>query len=64
MGSKITSRPISLIVFLVFYIASAIVFWKMIEDGPTTPRLIAAVAFAVAGVLWTLIYFRAGKVKD
>jgi|GEM_PF-2049894 len=64
MKSKITSRPIALIISLIFFFASAIVIWKMIEDGSTAPRMISAMAFATAGVLWAIIMIKAGSAKE
>ena len=61
MNSKITSRPISLIIALIFIFAAAIVTWKIIADGSTTQRLISAIGFAVAGILWIIILFRGNK---
>jgi len=64
MRNNTISRPIALIVCLVFYFASVIVFWKIIQDGSTTQRIISAIGFALAGVIWTVIYFNSRKVKD
>lgn len=64
MKTRITSRPIALIISLIFLFASAIIIWKMIEDGSTVPRMISALAFAIAGVLWTIIMIKAGSAKE
>jgi len=64
MKNKIISRPIALVVSLVFYFAAVIVFWRIIEDGATTQRMISAIGFALAGILWTIIYYRPRNVKD
>lgn len=64
MADKKISRPVALIVALIFYFASVIVFWKIIADGSTTQRMISAIGFAVAGVLWTIIYLKSKNAKD
>jgi uncharacterized membrane protein len=64
MKSKITSRPIALIISLIFFFASAIMIWKMIEDGSTTQRMISAVGFALAGIVWTIILIRAKGIRE
>ncbi|KPJ58954.1 MAG: hypothetical protein AMJ46_13045 [Latescibacteria bacterium DG_63] len=58
MKSKIISPPIALIISLIFYVASAVVIWKIIEDGSTAQRTISAIGFALAGVIWTIILIR------
>ena len=64
MKSRVTSRPVALITCLVFYSASVVVIWKIVEDGQTTFRLISAVGLALAGVIWTWIVFRGGSNPD
>ena len=64
MKDRIISKPVALIISLVFYIASVIVFWKIVEDGSTARRLISAIGFAVAAILWTAIYIRSRGVRD
>jgi uncharacterized membrane protein len=64
MKNKITSRPVALIITLIFFLASAIMIWKMIEDGSTTQRMISAVGFALAGIVWTLILIGAGGIRE
>lgn len=32
-----------------------------IEDGSTTQRLICAIGFSIAGILWIIILFRGSK---
>jgi hypothetical protein len=58
MKGNITSRPVALIISLIFYIASAVVIWKIIEDGSTARRMISAIGFALAGVIWIIILIR------
>lgn len=58
MSSKIVSRPVALIILLIFYFASIVVLWKIIEDGSTTRRLISAIGFMLAGIIWTVIFVK------
>lgn len=61
--NRIIKRPIAVIVSIVFFFAAAIVTWKIIEDGATTQRMISAIGFALAGVIWAFIHIRSGKTK-
>jgi hypothetical protein len=58
MQSKITSRPVALVISLIFILASLVMVWKIIENGPTTERMIPAIGFTIAGVIWLVILFR------
>lgn len=62
--SKTIRRPIALVVAIVFFIAAAIVTWKIIEDGATTQRMISAIGFAVAGIIWGFIHARSGRTRE
>ncbi len=60
--NRTIKRPIALIVSIVFFFAAAIVTWKIIEDGSTTQRLISAIGFALAGIIWAYIHAKSGSV--
>lgn len=62
--SKTIKRPVALIVSIVFFAAAAIVTWKIVEDGATTHRLISAIGFALAGIIWAYIHARSGSAGE
>jgi hypothetical protein len=52
------SPSTALIVMALFFISAILVLLKIIQDGWSTPRVIAAAAFAAAGILWTFLYIK------
>lgn len=47
---------------LIFFFVAAINFWMIIDEGATTFRAIAAIAFAIGGILLLAVFLRARKI--
>ncbi len=46
----------------IFFLVAAIDFWMIVDDGSTTFRLIATIAFSIGGILLLAIFVRARRV--
>ena len=46
---------------IIFFLAAVINFWMMMDDGPTTFRIIGSIAFAIGGILLLTVFLRARR---
>jgi hypothetical protein len=60
--SKLISKSWSYgLASLIFFLVAVINFWMIMDDGATTFRIIAAIAFAIGGILLLTVFLRARK---
>jgi len=58
MSRKYANRWAYGSVIIIFFFVAVINFWMIVADGFTTFRLIAAIAFAIGGVLLLVAFNR------
>ena len=62
MMSKLMAKSWSYgLTSLIFFLVAVINFWMILDDGATTFRIIAAVAFAIGGILLFTVFLRVRK---
>lgn len=62
MGKKYANRWIFATAATIFFLVALINFWMIVDDGSTTFRIIAAIAFTIGGILLLVAFNRARRV--
>lgn len=62
MGKKYANRWAYGIAATIFFLVAVINFWMIVDDGSTTFRIIATIAFTIGGILLLVAFNRARRV--
>ena len=58
MRKRRINPRLAMIAAIAFCLAAFIYIWKLVDEGPSAPRVISAFGFAIAGLVWILITVR------
>jgi hypothetical protein len=61
---NVVGRTLGIITVAAFWLAAAIYLWKLVVDGPAPLTVIAAVCFALGGMIRLLVLLRDRKAGD